>query len=742
MTEQVVNGNTPKISESCEIKEDEKEDVVSAVSMQSGVSVSSSASNTKFSERYEGWTLQKMKDVEKDNVYDVKIASFFQKQHQGRIYESIYDIIAFFNDTNYSNILYIFFEDKIHVKNNTVHLYDQRVTNWKPYTLEELCTRIFDPEFNFSSYLISKENYLINVIAQCEDKTKEPAWKKEYEKEKQIFENHLKTGVDQLTVQFNETWRKKEQEIVQFYVNKMVQCSYLAPSEKQQAVNAINQEKQFYLSGLMKDYNQSKITFDIEVNQSIMQERFKFCSELDQKYAQKKKCAEIESRHINSEKIIALKEKYEIYKKSFTATIRMLTTHAHIKSLVNHVAKSAQSTYSSKIQFDMTLNMIAIPGNNVLCLQTLKVLPRLKEHLFTKSNEVEYTEERNLTEQQKEDIKFVLEFLASMFMEEHLPYDQRVETNCFLLMIGHSLTGQKIEGRIINIIGDGSNGKSTLVQLLQNAFPAYIQEVCKDVLVYNGTKPPPRGGPNPALAQIEDSCRLAIVSETDEEDKLIEHIVKCATGQEKIYTRDMYKSGGSKEQIFTFLVQSNNQPLSSSSFAITKRQIIFRLDRQFVDTPNPKNKYHAKRDTTLIKKFKEKAIVEAAFHIFVKAAYEYNMNYALHGPLKIPDVILDRTKKILDSLDCTPEFFESQILPERPVNTKDVIPCEEYAETGSETDFNTIYLRYKKFCKHNGMEDDRIPKIKTFGTKMRQKFGEPRKSNSKYIYPIKLRKEE
>ena len=34
MTEQVVNGNTPKISESCEIKEDEKEYFVSAVSIQ------------------------------------------------------------------------------------------------------------------------------------------------------------------------------------------------------------------------------------------------------------------------------------------------------------------------------------------------------------------------------------------------------------------------------------------------------------------------------------------------------------------------------------------------------------------------------------------------------------------------------------------------------------------------------------------------------------------------------------
>src|SRR5258708_14822554 len=109
-------------------------------------------------------------------------------------------------------------------------------------------------------------------------------------------------------------------------------------------------------------------------------------------------------------------------------------------------------------------------------------------------------------------------------LEDKLDISQRVKTLFLQTLIGYAFTGENVEKYLIFFSGSGNNGKSTLIKSLTECFSGIIESASKRILMENSNS-----CPNSELDRLR-TCRLAIISETKDSEKLDEDIVKRFTG--------------------------------------------------------------------------------------------------------------------------------------------------------------------------------------------------------------------
>lgn len=147
--------------------------------------------------------------------------------------------------------------------------------------------------------------------------------------------------------------------------------------------------------------------------------------------------------------------------------------------------------------------------------------------------------------------------------------------NFFVRCVGMALLGGNEAHKIVNLLGVGRSGKSTLIKLLQYAFGMqYITHLqFKDIMsAYEGDV----GTPSPSLINAFGS-RIAVINETNERSPLNEAMVKAITGGDTIATRLLYSNNIIRKKAgFTpFIV--TNKSLFIRSTDDGKELLLFRL---------------------------------------------------------------------------------------------------------------------------------------------------------------------
>lgn len=196
--------------------------------------------------------------------------------------------------------------------------------------------------------------------------------------------------------------------------------------------------------------------------------------------------------------------------------------------------------------------------NGLLNLATGELLPNDPDNLMTIKTNVDYDPEATCPTFE--------ETLRDALGDD----DAMVEF--FHRLVGSSLIGNPREQLLVVIYGPGGNGKSTIMQAIQNAMGDYAKSTSADVIA-----PPAhgnQGNPNPFLLGLKNT-KLAILNESEETGVLKESLTKLLTGGDTLTTRDLYSSKVvSFRPKFMPILATNHLPLVRNMDYALERRIV------------------------------------------------------------------------------------------------------------------------------------------------------------------------
>jgi len=239
-----------------------------------------------------------------------------------------------------------------------------------------------------------------------------------------------------------------------------------------------------------------------------------------------------------------------------------------IKNMIE-LASSDSSINVIEENFDKDLLLLNVK-NGTVDLRTGKLLPPDPKNLITKTCNVKYNEFAECP-------KF-LEFLDYIFdgNKELIDYIQK--------LAGYCLTGS-IEEQIIPILyGNGNNGKSTFMKVMEGLLGDYC--ISSDISSFSASG---NNSVRSDLARMKGS-RLVLTTEFENNQNISEALVKKITGGEKITCRYLYSDLFEYTPTFKVMMATNHRPeIKGTDEGIWRRIHLVPFTMKIADKDRKKN---------------------------------------------------------------------------------------------------------------------------------------------------------
>lgn len=280
----------------------------------------------------------------------------------------------------------------------------------------------------------------------------------------------------------------------------------------------------------------------------------------------------------------AFKEKTELKKQKYNIlalAVSKLKSHSNkvhiLKELMPLIRNNCFLNKANQLHYHL-----ALKDGTVFDIRTCTSRPRTAQDVYTRCSDVVF---KHLNE---EEHAFADAYFMSVF-------DGNAHTKqCFLDIIKSCLCGFPLRFFYL-CIGKGSNGKSALFNILEKIFGSgIVGRVSKSVLVGEsiGTKPL-----SPEF-DILDKCRIGVVSELSEHDRLNVENLKTLSGDDAITVRPLYRDPRTlypTTNSFT-LLNPENIPKIAMSNAVSNRLIIIPFNAKFGNDPLFSSRMAARKD--------------------------------------------------------------------------------------------------------------------------------------------------
>lgn len=196
----------------------------------------------------------------------------------------------------------------------------------------------------------------------------------------------------------------------------------------------------------------------------------------------------------------------------------------------------------------------------------------------------------------------------------------------FQRLIGYCSIGDPVEDVMVIAHGNGSNGKSTVLGTVRQAFGTYARAADAATFVGDGRSGSSGGGPREDLLRLKGS-RFVYVSEPDEQGELKEGSVKAMSGGDATVARGVHgKDSVEFEPTWVAIMPTNHKPIvKGSDHGIWRRLVLLPFLRNFDKEPNVK-------DENLRQKLKEE--MEGVLVWIVEGAQAY-LAQGLAQPLAV-----------------------------------------------------------------------------------------------------------
>ncbi len=259
-----------------------------------------------------------------------------------------------------------------------------------------------------------------------------------------------------------------------------------------------------------------------------------------------------------------------------------------------------------------------------------------------------------------------LGFLNSIF-ERGSEKETKDIVTCIQRCLGYTLTGSVDEQCMFLLHGDGSNGKSTLANVLQNIMGDYYKSIDSSQLMVQKNQ---NVSVQYSLAELS-SCRYLVTQETDKGAKLSESIIKQLTGGDPINAQRKYGRPFQFNGRFKIWMMTNNLPvIRGTDYGVWRRIFLFKFLRQFKE---------GEKDKTLPRK------LEKEYPKILGWAIQGAVAYLKELSLKKPSCLEQDLRLYRDEMDVVSKFLASE--------------CENDAK--GETTKNAAYNAFKAWCLNN-----------------------------------------
>ena len=172
-------------------------------------------------------------------------------------------------------------------------------------------------------------------------------------------------------------------------------------------------------------------------------------------------------------------------------------------------------------------------------------------------------------------------------------------------LLGYSLTGLTSEHFIAVLIGEGRNGKGTMLETVKAIMGELAWSIQSDLLMEQ-KNPRSTAGPSPDIISFK-GVRLAIASETDKHAKISPARVKLFTGGDTLCGRaphDRFEINF--RPTHTLVLATNHAPAGlTKDFALLKRLLYIHYPLKFVDDPDKNDPTQKQRDPELVERLRD-----------------------------------------------------------------------------------------------------------------------------------------
>ena len=357
------------------------------------------------------------------------------------------------------------------------------------------------------------------------------------------------------------------------------------------------------------------------------------------------------------------------------------------------------SNYISIENFEEKLNRsydYLLPVKNGYCinLENNSLIERTKEHYFTFEIDVDYNPD--------EEISKAKEYFSSIMNNDAniLKYFQKV--------IGSFLCSQTEAESIYIFWGSGSNSKSVCMTLISKVLNKFCATIDKGLFMDSKNKN--NLGPKPKKLVLKD-LRLAIISETEENEKLNECFLKNISGGDQITARGLNKDPITFKPKLSPVILTNNKPVFDTKSAAMLRRIKFiPFKAKFKENPKEGEQ---KLNKYLVKQLQEK-YMNQILKFMVLGAIEFIKNPDMTPPKELEEDM----NKYIQEINPSEYFIKSKL--EVTENDKDRILRGD------------LYEIYKKWSIDNGVSV--YIKKSDFYKTIDEKLGQARPIKGNYYY--------
>lgn len=247
--------------------------------------------------------------------------------------------------------------------------------------------------------------------------------------------------------------------------------------------------------------------------------------------------------------------------------------------------------------------------------------------------------------------------------------------------LGYCITGETSERALFLFWGQGHNGKSTVLELMNLILKDYYTAVSKDVFIKKDVKS--RSSATPELMDLINK-RIGVYSESDENERLNEGMIKQITGNDTISARPLYGKQITFKPYIKLVMLSNHRPqFNVDDEAIWNRLKYIPYLARFTSSPV---KDEFKKDVEFIDNLKTIYLNEF-FTVVVNGAVSWYNDKQLVEP----ESIKRATNEYMAELDSTAKFINDRCDKEIEYRIEPKYLYDAYCEFTSEEGSNRLH---------------------------------------------------
>jgi P4 family phage/plasmid primase-like protien len=232
--------------------------------------------------------------------------------------------------------------------------------------------------------------------------------------------------------------------------------------------------------------------------------------------------------------------------------------------------------------------------------------------------------------------------------------------NYVLDILACIIDGSIAQERFYIFTGQGSNGKSRLLDLIQKSVGDYYATLPIALLTQK------RAASNSAQGEIErmKGRRFAVMQEPNENDKINVGYMKELSGNDRILTRGLYKEPYEFKPQFKMILACNELPeIPSQDGGVWRRLRVVEFSSKFCENPDPAKPNEFMMDLELSDKFERYA------DHFISMLIERHKNI---NPNKLtePREVINATQKYKDNNDIIGQYVGDRIIKDEACKEK------------------------------------------------------------------------